>query len=189
MAALFAGSANGSPMIDFSRNYFELFQLPQRFGCDPVSLENAYRRLQTEVHPDRFASGSEQDKRLALQSSARVNEAYRALKDPVSRAQYLLSLNGIDALSETDTQLPLEFLERQLERREMAAEAVDIKDSQTVASVAEDVRREADDLVDALVHALDGERAYADARMRVRELKFLSKLADDLDAMQGALDD
>jgi molecular chaperone HscB len=182
-------AAQATTMIDFSRNYFELFELPQRFGCDSVSLENAYRRLQTEVHPDRFASGSEQEKRLALQSSARVNEAYRALKDPVSRAQYLLSLNGIDALSETDTQLPVEFLERQLERRETAAEAADNKDSQAIASVAAEVRDEADDLVDVLVHALDGERAYSDARMRVRELKFLSKLADDLDAMQGVLDD
>ena len=161
-------------MIDFSRNYFELFGLPQRFGCDPGSLENAYRRLQTEVHPDRFASGSDQEKRLALQSSARVNEAYRALKDPVSRAQYLLSLNGIDALSETDTQLPLEFLN---------------KDSQTIATIAEDVRGEADALVDTLIHALDDDRAYSDARMRVRELKFLSKLAGDLDAIQGTLDD
>src|SRR5438046_8616665 len=126
-------------MIDLSRNYFELFGLPQRFGCDPVSLEDAYRRLQTEVHPDRFASGSDQEKRLALQSSARVNEAYRALKDPVSRAQYLLSLNGIDALSETDTQLPLEFLERQLERRETAAEAAARNDSDALASTLEGV--------------------------------------------------
>ncbi len=170
MAALFAGGTQNL-MIDFSRNYFDLFQLPQRFGCDPISLENAYRRLQTEVHPDRFASGSEQEKRLALQSSARVNEAYRALKDPVSRAQYLLSLK------------------RQLERRETAAEAVDNEDSQGIADVATEVRDEADDLVHALVDALDGEHAYSDARMRVRELKFLSKLADDLDAMQGALDD
>ena len=53
-----------------------------------------------------------------------MNEAYRALKDPVQRAQYLLALHGIDAVGETDTQLPLEFLERQLERREAASDAV-----------------------------------------------------------------
>src|SRR5438128_9176274 len=133
-------------MIDFSRNYFELFGLPQRFGCDPGSLENAYRRLQTEVHPDRFASGSDQEKRLALQSSARVNEAYRALKDPVSRAQYLLSLNGIDALSETDTQLPLEFLEGQLERREAIAEAAEQRDSGALDALQRDIRAQAREL-------------------------------------------
>jgi len=176
-------------MIDFSRNYFELFDLPQRFACDPISLENAYRRLQTEVHPDRFASASEQARRLALQSSARVNEAYRSLKDPVARAQYLLSLNGVDALAETDTELPLDFLERQLERREAASEAQAAKDSNAIAAMIDEVRAEAQQLVGELVHALDDERAFDDARMRVRELKFLAKLTDDLDAMQSSLDD
>ena len=176
-------------MIDFSRNYFELFGLPQRFACDPLTLENAYRRLQTQVHPDRFASASAQERRLALQSSARVNEAYRSLKDPVARAQYLLSLNGVDALAETDTQLPLEFLERQLERREAASEAQAAKDSDAIAAMIDDVRSEADALVGDLVHALDDEHAFEAARMRVRELKFLAKLTDDLDAMQSSLDD
>src|SRR5437764_10940896 len=133
-------------MIDFSQNYFALFGLPQRYRFDQEELDAAYRSLQRVVHPDRYAAAGDAERRLALQSSARVNEAYRALKDPVSRAQYLLSINGIDALSETDTQLPLEFLERQLERRELAAEAAGNKDSQTMASIAEDVRGEADDL-------------------------------------------
>jgi molecular chaperone HscB len=176
-------------MIDFSRNYFELFGLPQRFQSDSASLENAYRRLQTEVHPDRFASAGEQEKRLALQSSARVNEAYRALKDPVSRAQYLLSLHGIDALSETDTQLTMDFLERQLERREAAAEAVSANNSSALASILADVRQEANDLVRALADTMDKQQSFADARMPVRELKFLAKLANDLDAMQSSLDD
>jgi molecular chaperone HscB len=176
-------------MIDFSRNYFELFGLPAHFRFDPATLERAYRKLQTEVHPDRFAAGSDQEKRVALQSSARVNEAYRALKDPVERARYLLQLHGIDALAETDTQLPLPFLERQLERRETAAEAVADKDSRALAAVIADVRAEAADLEGELARTLDAERAYAAARTGVRELKFLAKLVDDLDALQGALDD
>ncbi len=111
-------------MIDFSRNHFELFGLPVRFRFDPAALDRAYHRLQGEVHPDRHAAASDALQRAALQSSARVNEAYRTLKDPVARAQYLLSLHGVDAIGETDTALPLEFLERQLERREAAAAAV-----------------------------------------------------------------
>jgi molecular chaperone HscB len=176
-------------MIDFSRNYFELFGLPQRFRFDPARLEQAYRKLQTEVHPDRFAAGSAQEKRVALQSSARVNEAYRSLRDPVLRAQYLLELNGIDALPETDTQLPLDFLERQLERREAAAEAAADRDSRTLAALVDNVRAEATELESNLAQTLDAEHAYAAARMRVRELKFLAKLAEDLDALQGTVDD
>src|SRR5438034_2152698 len=119
-------------MIDFSRNHFELFGLPERFQFDAVLLDRAYHRLQGEVHPDRYAAAGETEQRLALQSSARVNEAYQALKDPVARAQYLLSLHGVDALSETDTALALDFLERQLERREAAAEAAAAGDARAL---------------------------------------------------------
>ena len=74
-------------MIDFTRNHFELFGLPLRFRIDAPALQRAYRDLQRDVHPDRYAGGSDHEKRLALQASARVNEAYRTLKDPVARAE------------------------------------------------------------------------------------------------------
>ena len=83
------------------RNHFELFGLPERFRFDPAVLDRAYHALQGEVHPDRHAGADPAAQRIALQSSARVNEAYRALKDPVARAQYLLSLRGVDGFDET----------------------------------------------------------------------------------------
>ncbi len=146
-------------MIDFSRNHFDLFGLPVRYRVDAAALDAAYRALQTEVHPDRFAGASDAEQRLALQASARVNEAYRALKDPVQRAQYLLSLNGVDAVGETDTQLPLDFLERQLERREEASEALADADERTLASLREAVLADAREIED---------RACARARWRRR---------------------
>lgn len=176
-------------MIDFSRNHFELFGLPERFRFDAERLDEAYRKLQGDVHPDRFAAGSDQEKRIALQSSARVNEAYRALRDPVLRAQYLLELHGIEVMAETDTRLPLDFLERQLERREEADAAVDARDSRALAAISDAVRADAAEIETMLAQALDEEHAYDAALMPVRELKFLSKLEDDLDAMQGELDD
>ena len=176
-------------MIDFSRNYFELFGLPQRFRFDPALLDRAYRDLQLAVHPDRFATGDDAQRRVALQSSARVNEAYRALKDPVRRAQYLLTLHGVDAVGETDTQLPFEFLEQQLERREAAQDALAAGDDRTLSALLEAVRGDAREAEDRLALQLDGEHAYAGARTRVRELTFLDKLAEDLDAMLATLDD
>src|SRR5260370_19659073 len=87
-------------VIDFSQDYFSLFGLPARYHCDARKLDAAYRKLQSEVHPDLFAAAGESERRLALQSSARVNEAYRALRDPVDRALHLLSLHRIQAMSE-----------------------------------------------------------------------------------------
>jgi molecular chaperone HscB len=176
-------------MIDFSRNHFELLGLPPRFRVDAASLDAAYRQLQSAVHPDRFARGTDTERRLAQQSSARVNEAYRALKDPVQRAQYVLQLHGIDAVGETDTQLPFDFLERQLERREAAADAVAAGDERTVSALLAGVRADAHGIEEALAHQIDDEHAYAAARAPVRELTFLTKLAEDLDAMLAVLVD
>jgi len=175
-------------VIDFTRNHFELFGLPERFRFDAALLDRAYHALQSEVHPDRFATADDAKRRVALQSSARVNEAYRALKDPVIRAQYILSLHGVDALAETDTSLPLDFLEHQLERREAASEAYEARDVAAVEALLAAVRAEYAEIEAHLEALLDTEAAWDAARMRVRELKFLGKLAADIDAMLAELD-
>lgn len=176
-------------MIDFSRNHFELFGLPARYRFDPAVLDRAYRELQGEVHPDRYAAAGETERRLALQSSAHVNEAYRALKDPVARAQYLLSLHGIDAFAEGESALAFDFLERQLERREAAGNAMAARDARTLALLHGEVRADAALLEQRLAALLDTERAWDAARVHVREFRFLTKLAADIHAMQADLDD
>jgi molecular chaperone HscB len=175
-------------MIDFSRNHFELLGVPQRYRIDAAALERAYRDLQSDVHPDRHAAGTDADKRLALQASARVNEAYSVLRDPVARAEYLLLLRGVDASAETDSRLPVAFLTRQLERREDAEEAEDAHDERKLAALAAEVRDEAGELQGVVARALDAGELDT-ARTRVREMRFLAKLADDLDAMHGVLAD
>jgi molecular chaperone HscB len=176
-------------MIDFSRNHFELFGLPERFRFDPATLDRAYHELQSKVHPDRYAAAGDKEQRLAMQSSARVNEAYSALKDPVARAQYLLKLHGVDAFGETDTSLPFDFLERQLERREAAAAASAAGDTQALEALLREVRAEARELEQRLCALLDVEAAWEAARARVRELRFLSKFVADLGAMLSTLED
>jgi molecular chaperone HscB len=168
-------------MIDFSQDYFALFGLPPRYRFDPEALDAAYHALQRAVHPDRYASADETERRLALQSSARVNEAYRALKDPIGRAQYLLSLRGIDALAETDTALPMEFLQRELERREAMAEAQVRGEPGDLEALLQQVHADAAALETALADRLDAQ-AWNAARESVRELRFLTKVAADLEA-------
>ena len=70
---------------EFSRNHFELLGLPVSYALDAAALERAYRDLQGRVHPDRFASASEAERRVAMQWAARANEAYRTLRHPVDR--------------------------------------------------------------------------------------------------------
>ena len=176
-------------MIDFSQDYFALFGLPARYRFDPAELDAAYRRLQTEVHPDRFAAAGDDERRLALQSSSRVNEAYRALRSPLERAHYLLLLRGIDALAETDTALPPEFLEQQLECREAMAEAVTRRDAATLTALQKSVENAAAELERSLAEQLDRPEIPAEAQVSLRKLKFLSKVTVDIAAAIAEIDD
>jgi molecular chaperone HscB len=170
-------------VLDFARNHFELFGLPARYALDTAALDDAYRALQRTVHPDRHATADDASRRLSLQAAARVNEAYRTLGDPVERARDLLGLRGVDAFDETDTSLDVDFLERQLERRERAAEALDARDEGALDALLRVVRGDAKALEAKLGDLLDAQAPSSAARARVRELKFLDKLAGDLDEM------
>jgi molecular chaperone HscB len=176
-------------MIDFSQDYFALFGLPAHYRFDPAKLDAAYRKLQTEVHPDRFASAGDEERRLALQSSSRVNEAYQALKSPVERANYLLRLRGVDALAETDTGLPPEFLEQQLEWRESMAEADLRRDPHALGALRKKVDSEAAELERKLAEQLDHSNEPEEARVSLRKLKFLSKVSGDIAAAVADIED
>jgi len=175
-------------MIDFSQDYFALFGLPPRYRFDPERLEAAYHALQRAVHPDRYAAAGETERRVALQSSARVNEAYRALKDPVGRGNYLLSLRGIDALAEANTALPAAFLQRELERREEMAQAEAAADRPRLVALLQEARSDAAALEASLADRLDAQ-AWDAASDAVRELRFLLKVADDLEVAIAEIED
>lgn len=170
-------------MLDFTRNHFELFGLPVRYAIDTAALDAAYRELQRAVHPDRHAGSGEASGRLALQAASRVNEAYRTLGHPVERARYLLSLRGIDAFDDSNNALDHEFLERQLDRRERASHAAEARDEAALETLLSEVRGEAAAMQLTLAELLDAPTPAARAHERVRELRFLDKLAGDLDEM------
>ncbi|MBI3771713.1 MAG: Fe-S protein assembly co-chaperone HscB [Gammaproteobacteria bacterium] len=108
--------------MDFRQNYFQLFDLNESFEIDLDVLAEHYRQLQRVLHPDRFASAPDQERRLSLQQAAHVNAAFQTLKDPLQRAQYLLQLRGLDLSQGRGTINDLEFLEAQIELREALAE-------------------------------------------------------------------
>jgi molecular chaperone HscB len=77
-------------------NYFEVFDLPQKLTLDVVALEKKFYAMSRRLHPDRFASRPVAEQEAALAESSRLNDAYRTLKDPIARTQYLLSLEGVE---------------------------------------------------------------------------------------------
>lgn len=81
-------------MLD--RNYFEVFSLPQHLNLDTSALEKTFYALSRKLHPDRFAARPLADQEAALAESSRLNDAYRTLKDPIARTEYLLRLEGVE---------------------------------------------------------------------------------------------
>jgi molecular chaperone HscB len=107
-----------------------------------------------------------------------VNEAYRTLKSPVQRAKYLLELRGVDVGFETNTQMPPEFLARQLELREALAEAAG---PEALDRLRAAVLEETHALEMRIGELLDARRDDAAAAVEVRKLMFLNKLAEEIE--------
>jgi molecular chaperone HscB len=113
-----------------------------------------------------------------MQWTTRVNEAYRTLKSPVQRAKYLLEMNGVDVEFETNTQMPPEFLARQLELREALAEA---READALDRLRAEVQDEARALERSIGELLDERRDLDAAARQVRKLMFLDKLAEQVE--------
>jgi molecular chaperone HscB len=106
------------------------------------------------------------------------HEAYRTLKSPVQRARHLLELHGVDVAFETNTQMPPEFLVRQLELRETLAEA---REPEALERLLAEVGRERRQLEHGIEELIDAKRDFAAAAGEVRKLMFLDKLAAEID--------
>jgi molecular chaperone HscB len=163
---------------------FELFDTAPRFGLDPAALAARWRALQTEVHPDRFASQGAAAQRVAMQWAVRVNEAYQRLKDPLKRAAYLCELNGAPIEAESNTAMPASFLVQQMEWREALDDAASVSQVEALADEVATHRRHS---LDELQAALDERRDYSDAAQRVRALMFVERFEHDLDQRLEAL--
>jgi molecular chaperone HscB len=165
-----------------SSSYFELFGLTEAFSIDAEALEKAYREIQSRVHPDRFAHAGDAERGASLQWTTRVNEAYRALKNPVQRASHLLALHGVDVAFETNTAMPQEFLMQQMELRESLETAMAAKDAGQLGKLLDQLTEDKETLEKQLAARIDGEKDYEGAAGLVRELQFLEKLEAEIDA-------
>jgi molecular chaperone HscB len=163
------------------QNHFELFGLQAAFGIDSEVLEKAYREIQAQVHPDRFAHAGDAERRASLQWTTRVNEAYRTLKDPVQRGRHLLELHGVDVAFETNTQMPTDFLMQQLELREELEAATAKKDPADLDRLRAGLSSAKKGLEKEIRAAIDDRHDYAGAAELVRKLMFLDRLDAEID--------
>ncbi len=179
-------------MLDFSKNYFELFGLPVGFIVDADSLSDRYRDLQRVIHPDRYANASEQERLLSLQGASRINEAFETLKDPIARATYLLTLHGIEMDAQKEATSDMAFLMQQMELRE---ELEGVRNQEDPYEAVLDLRGRINKQIKTLVGqmAVQFESAtpdqLEDAREILRKMRFLQKLRTEVESVAADLED
>lgn len=163
------------------QNYFQLFDIPESFEVNQELLGNKYRALQGEWHPDRFVSADEPQKLQAVQMSSLLNQAYDALKSPLSRAGYLLTLNGCDLEHVRQQDLGMELLTEQMQLREALEDLPD--DESALATLAE-LKDQVNSKLQACQKEFAGHiqiNAIAAAKKSFHEMQFLVKLLKEIE--------
>ncbi|MCC5517929.1 co-chaperone HscB [Vibrio splendidus] len=168
-------------------NHFELFGLPLQFQLDGSLLSSQFRDLQRKFHPDKFAIASERDRLLAVQKAAQINDAYQVLKNPISRAEYLLVQHGEDIRGEQQTMQDPMFLMEQMELREELEDIADSSDPEDALFAFEGkVSKMYKQQLSAIQQELESE-AWLEAADRVRKLKFIAKLKNEIELVEDRL--
>lgn len=171
--------------MNLTDNDFILFGIEERFALDRPDLDARWRKLQASAHPDKFAADGAAAQRMAMQWSVRINEAYRRLREPLTRAAYLCELRGAPIEAQSNTSMPADFLMQQMSWREALDEAT--SDSE-LAALDEEVRTTERALIAQLTELLDESNAPALAAERVRALMFIARFCADVDRRLHALE-
>jgi len=137
-------------------DYFAFFGLPRKLTIDAADLELRFHSLSWKLHPDNFARSSQDEKQLSLDRSSELNDAYRTLRDPVGRVEYLLGIAGMRKEGQKKQQAPPELLEEVFELNESLDE---LRDARASGGSAEQM-------------------AGLRAKLEVAQHKFESSLAD-----------
>lgn len=175
-----------------TQTHFELFELPVSFELDLQDLSQRYRELQRTVHPDKFANASEHERRLSVEKTAAINEAYQTLKSPQHRARYMLELQSVSFDNEKDTALDQDFLMEQIELRESLAELSQSDDplanlNQIMVDIKKRITLVLDDIREQLATEQLDDKQKNSVKQLVHKMQFLNKLQQEAEYQEENL--
>jgi molecular chaperone HscB len=173
-----------------AQSHFQLFSLPEHYRLERAELDARYRELQRRVHPDRFASGSDQERRMSVQQAAQINEAYVTLKDPLKRGRYLLELRGLTIEDQQGTHQDPEFLLQQIELREALGEVRGRADPLAALDhLSRNIRAQYQALETGLAAALDDSGDVQSALTFVLRMQYFTRLQNEVQELEAELED
>lgn len=168
---------------------FQTLGVEPRFDIDLRAVEQRHRDLSRALHPDRYADAPSAERRMSLSRAIEVNEAFRALRDPVRRAEALLARAGVKFGETSEPKAEPALLMDMMEAREELSEASRAKDRARVAKLASAMRRREAGCLERLGRGFDasvGEEAVA-LLPTLAELRYLRRLLDDVSALEEEL--
>jgi molecular chaperone HscB len=164
-------------------DHFARLGLPASLDIEPAALDRAYFALQRQWHPDRFVTKPAAEKARASSEAASLNDAYRTLKEPLSRAFYLAELKGVDLPADGKTIDDPDLLMEVMDAREELQEADSVGEVDALARFArEDLEKGLADL--AKLFPAGDKAAIRKALLRLR---YLDKFADEAKARRANL--
>jgi molecular chaperone HscB len=176
-------------------DYFAVLGLARAFEQDAAVMEARYKDLSRKLHPDRFARSDPRAKKAALQRTVQLNEAWRTLKEPLKRAEYLLALGGVKIATDDGgarsggVAAPPALLMEILELREELGEAREAGDHAKVARMGATMRARADQATARVARGLAGAPDAAGLEAVARELvalRYYQRFLDEVSAHDDA---
>lgn len=172
-----------------SKNFFEIFSLPVGWEVNIEQLDIKFRALQKAFHPDLYANKNDFEKRLAVQTAATINQAYQTLKNPLSRAQYLLELENLDASQESHITADGQFLMDQMLLREALSEIRGSDNAkEALVSLSIDAQQTAAKIQQEFASQYQ-RKAYNEAFESLAKMQFAIKFVNDINQLEAELED
>jgi len=165
--------------IDFNQDYFQLFEINCSVEIDEDKLEKKYLDFQKKFHPDKFVNSTDYEKRLSLQITSYINEAYETLKDEYLKSLYLLKIKGYEINDQNSTISDPDFLMHQMELREELENLKKTKNKIEKDKFTEkiiDLKKNC--LLDFTKYFKN--EAFGDASKKIKKMKFYISIENDI---------
>ncbi|MBT3548477.1 MAG: Fe-S protein assembly co-chaperone HscB [Gammaproteobacteria bacterium] len=165
------------------KNFFELFNINISIDINKSELDEKVKIFQTQFHPDKYANGSDLEKRLALQISSHVNDGYKVLGDIVLRIEYILKINNFTK-DESKTINDINFLREQIEYNELVESLEENFDKDIIDEHLSKIRLLLKNTIDSIKLFFDSED-YENMWQNLSKLRFYTKNINELIKMRN----
>jgi molecular chaperone HscB len=167
---------------------FATLGIERKFDIDLSVVEKTHRELSRALHPDRFAGAGASERKMALSRAVEVNESWRAVRDPIKRAEALFTLAGIDVGEDHEPKPSPELLMDMLEQREALAEAKQARDLTSVRKLAGAIESRASETERALAAGFERGQPLGPLVPKLGELRFYRRFLEEVSAIQDEME-